>query len=66
VTGQREMIVVPRIPTKEMLAYGWYGAHVEDAGQTWSLMIEAWEKSSEETGLSEAGRNSESDSEGID
>jgi hypothetical protein len=55
VTGQREYVVVPRIPTKEMLADGWYGAHEENAASVWELMIEAWERSLvEEIGQSEA------------
>ncbi len=45
VTGQREdYVLVPRKPTKEMLEDGWYGAHDEDAGATWRLMIEAYER----------------------
>jgi hypothetical protein len=40
-----DMILVPRKPTPEMLADGWYGAHDEDAGAVWRLMISAFERS---------------------
>lgn len=43
VTGQCEMVLVPRLPTSDMLAEGWYGAHDEDVGTVWRLMVEAWE-----------------------
>lgn len=39
---QREMILVPRIPTKEMLDAGWADAHAENTLGVWESMIEAW------------------------
>jgi hypothetical protein len=45
VTGQEEFVLVPRNPTKEMLAEGWYEAHEENAAGVWRAMIEAWELS---------------------
>jgi hypothetical protein len=49
VTGQQEpeYILVPRVPTKEMLEDGWYEAHEESAAGVWRVMIEAWESSLE-------------------
>jgi hypothetical protein len=64
VTGQCEYVLVPRVPTKAMLADGWYGAHDEDAASTWSLMIEAWERSiAEETDPSKVSPARECESE---
>ena len=46
VTGQQdEYVLVPRNPTPEMLAAGWYEAHEENARGVWDDMIEAWESS---------------------
>jgi hypothetical protein len=44
VTGQSEYVLVPRVPTKAMLAEGWYEAHDEDAAGVWRVMVEEWEK----------------------
>jgi hypothetical protein len=43
VTGQPEFILVPRVPTIEMLKAGWYEAHDEDAAGVWREMIKTWE-----------------------
>jgi hypothetical protein len=43
VTGQCEMVMVPRRPTAEMLKAGWYEANDENAAGVWRDMIEAWE-----------------------
>lgn len=61
VTGQQDYVLVPRTPTPEMLADGWYGAHDEDAEAVWRLMIEAWETSSGGTVQSESLPVAESD-----
>lgn len=34
-----EYVLVPRVPTKEMLEEGWYEAHDEDAAGVWRVMI---------------------------
>ncbi len=45
-TGQREqMVLVPRIPTKEMIDAAWEGALAESAKTVWELMIEEYETS---------------------
>ena len=36
-------VIVPRVPTKEMLDEGWYAAHDESALGTWTDMIKAHE-----------------------
>ena len=43
VTGQCEMVLVPRVPTGAMLKAGWAEAHEENAEGVWSDMIETWE-----------------------
>jgi len=45
VTGQREMILVPRIPTEEMVDEAWAEALGEDAVGVWKSMIATWERS---------------------
>jgi hypothetical protein len=47
VTGQREFVLVPREPTKEMLEAGWQWAHDENELETWKSMIRAWERQRE-------------------
>ncbi|MDE2329985.1 MAG: hypothetical protein KGK16_04290 [Bradyrhizobium sp.] len=37
-----EMVLVPRIPTKEMLDAAWADALAEDAAGVWHSMIENW------------------------
>jgi hypothetical protein len=39
-----EMVLVPRVPTKEMLDAAWADAHDEDAAGVWRAMIDAWQK----------------------
>ncbi len=46
VTGQCDMILVPRVPTKEMLEEGFYPALAEDARAVWSAMVEEFERQS--------------------
>lgn len=36
------MVLVPRVPTKEMIEAAWADAHAEDALGVWKSMIEAW------------------------
>ena len=43
VTGQQDYVLVPRVPTREMLEAGWYEAHDEDAAGVWREMIRVWE-----------------------
>ena len=38
----REMILVPRTPTKEMLEAAYWDALGEDARGVWESMIKAW------------------------
>lgn len=45
VTGQPEFVLVPRVPTKEMLQSAWAEALAEDAAGVWSAMIERYEES---------------------
>ena len=45
VTGQQEMVLVPRVPTKEMLDAAWADALGEDAAGVWTSMIVQWESS---------------------
>jgi hypothetical protein len=47
VTGRSEYVLVPRVPTKEMLEAAWADALGEDAGGVWKSMIENWESSSQ-------------------
>jgi hypothetical protein len=42
VTGQAEMILVPRTPTPAMLKAGWASANEEDTAGVWRDMIEEW------------------------
>ncbi len=45
-TGQdKDFVLVPRKPTPEMLAAGWYEAHDENAEGVWRDMIAAYEGS---------------------
>lgn len=37
-----EMVVVPRIPTREMLNAAWADALAEDAEGVWKSMIDEW------------------------
>ena len=50
VTGQqeKEMVLVPRKPTSEMLRAGWASANEEDAAGVWRDMIEVWESASKQ------------------
>lgn len=43
VTGQQEMVLVPRVPTPEMLEAAWAYAQDEDAAGVWVSMIHEWE-----------------------
>ena len=43
VTGQCEMVLVPRKPTKEMLEAAYYAAEDEDAAGVWEHMIAAYQ-----------------------
>jgi hypothetical protein len=45
VTGQQELLLVPRNPTKEMIDAAWADALAEDAVGVWRAMIECWESS---------------------
>jgi hypothetical protein len=36
------MVLVPRIPTKEMIDEAWADAMGEDAAAVWKSMIETW------------------------
>ncbi len=47
VTGQRDMILVPRNPTRAMLEAAVDSAQDEKANLVWKDMIEAWESSIE-------------------
>jgi hypothetical protein len=47
VTGQSDMILVPRKPTQAMLKAAWADALGEDATGVWESMIEEWELSTE-------------------
>ncbi len=48
VTGQQEMILVPRKPTKAMIEAAWASAQDEQAALVWKDMIDAWESSNEQ------------------
>ena len=48
-----EMVVVPRIPTKEMIRAAWEAATDEDAAGVWRAMIEAFLQSN--IGKSDSG-----------
>jgi hypothetical protein len=51
--GTTGMILVPRIPTKEMIEAAYYDAMAEDAAGVWRSMVEAWLQTS--TGNSDSG-----------
>ena len=40
--NETEMVLVPRIPTKEMTDAAWVEATAEDAAGVWRAMIETW------------------------
>jgi hypothetical protein len=40
-----DMVLVPRVPTKEMIDNAWAAATAESAPDVWKDMIEAWEQS---------------------
>lgn len=40
--GVTEMVLVPRIPTKEMLDAAFWAAHEEDAELVWERMVDRW------------------------
>lgn len=42
---QSKFVLVPRIPTEEMLKAAWADAHDESAIGVWESMLEAWESS---------------------
>lgn len=54
VTGQCDMILVPRKPTPAMLKAAWADAHDEDASGVWASMIEEWERATGEGNQQEA------------
>jgi hypothetical protein len=37
-----EMVLVPRVPTKEMIEAAYWDANDEDAAGVWGSMIRAW------------------------
>jgi hypothetical protein len=39
---ETEMVLVPRVPTKEMIEAAWAAALNENAGGVWRAMIDAW------------------------
>jgi hypothetical protein len=39
---KQEMVLVPRIPSKEMIEAAWADALAENAEGVWRAMIEAW------------------------
>jgi hypothetical protein len=43
-TGSSELVLVPRVPNKEMQKAGWFQAHDEDAAGAWEAMITAREE----------------------
>ena len=45
VTGQSEMVLVPRQPTPAMIEAAWASAADEKAALVWEDMIQAWESS---------------------
>ena len=50
VTGQCDMILVPRKPTAEMLEAAWADALAEDAAGVWEAMIQAYAESNGKAG----------------
>ena len=51
---ETEMVLVPRVPTKEMLEAAWGAARFEDAEGVWAAMVQAWVNSS--SGKSDSGK----------
>jgi hypothetical protein len=45
VTGQQEMILVPKKPTAGMIEAAWADALAEDAGGVWRAMLTEYESS---------------------
>lgn len=45
VTGQQDMVLVPRMPTHAMIEAAWADALGEDAVGVWRVMVEEWERS---------------------
>lgn len=43
VTGQSEYVLIPRVPTKEMIDAAYWAALDEDAGAVWEAMIGSYE-----------------------
>lgn len=50
VTGQQEMVLVPRVPTREMIEAAYWSAFGEDAEGVWKAMIHAYESRSGNSG----------------
>ena len=50
VTGQSEYVVVPRVPTREMVDAAYWSAFGEDAKGVWEAMIIAYESSNGNSG----------------
>ena len=48
VTGQQDMVLVPRVPTSEMIEAAWSSALDEDALGVWKAMLCAWELSGQQ------------------
>ena len=55
IENSEDYVLVPRKPTKAMLKAGWYGAHEEDAEETWRLMLEEYELQKRGSSLLAAG-----------
>ena len=53
VTGQTNMVLVPRRPTAEMLQAGWASANEEDVEGVWRDMIDQWESSRKQRELAQ-------------
>jgi hypothetical protein len=51
VTGQQELILVPRRPTQAMIKAAWASAADENAALVWRDMIDEWELSGKEREL---------------
>jgi hypothetical protein len=45
--SKTELVLVPRLPTKEMIEAAYWDALGEDAAGVWKAMIEAWLSSQE-------------------
>jgi hypothetical protein len=50
VTGQQEIVLVPRNPTPEMLDAAWADALAEDAAGVWEAMIKCYAESNGKSG----------------